>query len=225
MLWLNTLKEEVNTYWGTGAFGLLFLGAFLLFFLKKEKKPEMKVYLWYGAILMFLIGNPILLTIVSKAKMMKVFERFFWLLLSPVCIAAAFAYISRKKKWFWIPCLFLIVLCGNTVYTSIEYKPAQNIYKISEEAIQVSEIILRDYEKLPKDALIVPNRKDFKGPRAMVAEPVAEDIRMYNANIELLFVRKSFGNYKQVKRVARQLVMSNDEINLRQVVPITSVSV
>lgn len=218
MLWLNTLKEEVNTYWGTGAFGLLFLGAFLFFFLKKEKSPEMKVYLWYGAILMFLIGNPILLTVVSKAKMMNVFERFFWLLLSPVCIAAAFACICRKKKWLWIPCLILIVLCGNTVYTSIEYKPAENVYKISEEAIQVSEIILRDYEKLPEDAQIVPNRKDFKGPRAIVAEPIAEDIRMYNANIELLFVRKKFGNYKDVRRNASQMVMSNDEIKIKRII-------
>ncbi|MBD5464404.1 MAG: MBL fold metallo-hydrolase [Lachnospiraceae bacterium] len=218
MWWLDTLKEEVNTYWGTGAFGLLFLGAFLFFFLKKEKSREMKVYLWYGAILMFLIGNPIFLTIVSKAKMMKVFERFFWLLLSPVCIALAFVRMSEKKKWMWLPCLLLIVLCGNTVYTSIEYKPAENVYKISEEAIEISEIILRDYEKLPKDAKIVPNRKDFKGPKAIVAEPVAEDIRMYNANIQLLFVRKSFGNYKTVKRIAGQMLMSNDVVNMKRIV-------
>lgn len=219
MVWLETLKEEVNTYWGTGAFGLLFLSAFLLFFLRKRKTPEQKVCLWYGFLLMLVICNPGFLTIVSKAGMMNVFERFFWLLLSPLCIGAACVYIANKKKWMWLPCLLLIVLCGNTVYTDTEYKTAENIYKISQEAIEVSEIILRDYEKLPEDAVIVPNRLDFKGPKAIVAEPIAEDIRMYNANIEMLFVRKSFGNYKEVKPVAKQMLLSrNSEVNLKRIV-------
>lgn len=218
MEWLNTLKEEVNTYWGTGAIGLLFLGAVLFFFLKKKKTQEMKVYLWYCLILMVLIGNPIFLTVVSESHMMKVFERFFWLLLSPLCIGTVCAKIAGKKKWLWIFCMVFIALCGNTVYTSIEYKPAENVYKISEEAIEVSEIILRDYEHLPKDAKVVPNRLDFKGPRAIVAEPICEDIRMYNANIELLFVRKSFGNYKEVKKTAKLMTMSNDQILMKRIV-------
>ena len=209
MLWLETIKENVSTYWGTGAFGLLFLCAFLFFFLKKKKTDETKVYLWYCVILMLLVFNPIFLKIVSEMDMTEVFERFFWLLLSPLCIGIVCVYVSKEKKGLWIACLLLIVLCGNTVYTTTEYKPAENVYKISEEAILVSEIILRDYEHLEEDAEIVPNRMNYEGPKAIVAEPIAEDIRMYNANIEMIFVRKGFGNYKEVKPVAKQMLMSN----------------
>lgn len=219
MLWLETIKEEVSTYWGTGAFGLLFLSAFLFFFSKKKKTVETKVYLWYCAILMAVVFNPLFLEIVSKENMMDVFERFFWLLLSPLCIGAVCVYLSNKKKGLWIFCLILIIVCGNTVYTSIEYKPAENVYKISEEAILVSEIILRDYEHLPQDAKITPNRLNYEGPKAIVAEPIAEDIRMYNANIELLFVRKDFGNYKEEKRVASQVLMSNyNQVKMKRIV-------
>lgn len=219
MLWLETIKNEVSTFWGTGAIGLLFLSALLFFFLKKKKTVEAKVYLWYCLIIMLLISNPLFLKLVEQESMMDVFERFFWLLLSPLCIAAAAAWIAGERKGMWLCIVFLIVLCGNTVYTEIEYKPAENIYKISSEAIAVSEIILRDYEHLGEEAEIVPNRTDYKGPKAIVAEPLAEDIRMYNANIELLFVRNNFGNYRKQKAVASQVLMSNNNpVKMKRIV-------
>lgn len=216
--WLTTIKEEVNKYWEIGAIGLLFLGAVLYFFIKKDKSRELESYLWYVLFLVLLIINPIFLKLVESANYMEVYERFFWLFLSPVFICVAGADIAGKKRGIWIWLIILIVLCGRTVYISTEYKPAENSFKIRQEAIEVSEIILRDYEGLPDDAKIEPNRLNFKGPRAMVAEPLCEDIRMYNANIELLFVRREFGSYSANKETASNLLMDAEQVDLNKIV-------
>lgn len=94
--------------------------------------------------------------------------------------------------------------------------------KISQDAIEVSNIIMRDFEGLPADAKIVPNRQGVQSPRALVTEPLAEDIRMYNANIELWYVRKEFGNYNKKKwnTVASLLTMDVSEIPVKTVIKV-----
>lgn len=216
--WLTTIKEEVDKYWGIGAIGLLFFGSVLYFYVKKEKSRELKSYIWYVLFLMLLIINPIFLRFIESADYTEVYERFFWLFLSPIFICVAGADIASKKRGIWIWLLILLVLCGRTVYVSTEYKPAENRFKIRQEAIEVSEIILRDYEGLPEDAKVEPNRLHFKGPRAMVAEPICEDIRMYNANIQLLFVRRDFGNYDINKKTAENLLMDTGHVNLKRII-------
>lgn len=212
------LKDKVNLYWGVGSLGILFLCAFLFYMFGKEKSRQIKVYLWYVFIILFAIMNPVSLYVIDVTGNMGVYERFFWLLCSPVLLAACFTRISAKEKKMFIPCILLIMLCGHIVFTDTEYKEAKHPYKIDKQAIEVNDIIFRHYEGLEPDAEIVPNRKNYeKPPMAMVTEPLCGDIRMYNANMKLLYVRKAFGsyNYKKYKKSADMLSLSNDEIYLK----------
>ena len=55
LLW--HLKDKVNMYWGVGALGVLFVAFCFWFLMKKEKKRQMKVYLWYVFLILFAIMN------------------------------------------------------------------------------------------------------------------------------------------------------------------------
>ena len=219
MDYIWNLKDEVNKYWSIGALGILFLCFLLFFAFDKEKSRAVKVYLWYAFFILFAIMNPLSLYLIEKTNNMDVYERFFWLLLSPVILALGFAAICGKKKGMLLPSILLIVLCGRIVFTDVEYTAATHPYKIDRQAIEVSDILMRHYEGLSEDAEVVPNRVGIDGPRAMVTEPLCEDIRMYNANIRLWYVRKDFGsyNYKRYHKLASLLSAENSSIRLRYI--------
>ena len=217
---LTDLKEKTDVYFGLGSIGILFICAFLFWCIYKEKSRMMKVYVWYLGIACIFMLNPLSLYVIDKTGNMDVYERFFWLLLSPVMVALTASVFMQHSKKLILPCLILLLLCGNSVFTTTEYKKAENMEKISQDAIEVSNIIMRDFEGLPADAKIVPNRQGVQSPRALVTEPLAEDIRMYNANIELWYVRKEFGNYNKKKwnTVASLLTMDVSEIPVKTVI-------
>ncbi len=208
------LKDKLDMYFGSGSIGILFVCALLFWIAKKEKSRQLRFYVYYIIIAIVGMMNPISLYVIDKTGNMDVYERFFWLLMTTFLIAFTFAYLVQKKGVLLLPCLLLLLLCGQSVFTDIEYKPAENAEKISQQAIEVSEIIMRDFEGLPEDAVVEPNRALEKLPRAVVTEPINSDIRMYNANIDLWYVRKDFGNFakKGYKKVSALLTMENEEI-------------
>ena len=210
------LKEKVNMYWGVGALGILFLFFCLWFGIRKEKNRQIKVHLWYVFLILFAIMNPLSLYVIDVTGNTGVYERFFWLLFSPVILAIGFGKLSQEKRMVF-PCILLILLCGRIVFTSTEYKPATHSYKIDKQAIEVNDIIMRHYEKLDENDPVVVNKPNYEGPKAMVTEPLCEGIRMYNANIKLWYVRKEFGsyNYKKYKKAAQKLSLENEEIHMR----------
>ena len=210
------LKDKVNMYWGVGALGVLFVSFCFRFLMKKEKNRQMKVYLWYAFLILFAIMNPLSLYVIDITGNTDVYERFFWLLFSPVILAIGFSRLSEKKKMV-IPCVLLILLCGRIVFTDTEYKSATHPYKIEKQAIEVNDMILRHYENLPADAEIVPNRQNYEGPAVMATEPLCESMRMYNANLRLLYVRKNFGSYNKKKyhKASQMLSLENEEISLK----------
>lgn len=214
------LKDKIDMYFGEGSIGILFLCALLLWCVKKEKSRQVKFYVYYVVIALVGMLNPISLFVIDRTGNMEVYERFFWLLMTTFLVAFTFAVFLHKKGTLLIPILILLLLCGKSVFTDTEYKPAENIEKISEEAILVSEIIMRDFEGLPEDAEVVPNRQGVEMPRAAVTEPINEAIRMYNANIDLWYVRKNFGNYDKVgfRKLASLLTLDNEEVPVKTAV-------
>lgn len=217
MVILQELKEKTDSYFGTGAIGILFFCGILFWIIKKDKSPGLSMYMHYLAVTLVGMLNPLSLYVIHKSGNIEVFERFFWLLMTPCLIALTFAVLVHKKREMLIPCLVLILLCGDSVFTDTEYKPAENKEKISQEAIEVNDIIMRDFYGLPEGASVQPNQTGMQNmPRAVVTEPICEAIRMYNANIQLWYVRKNFGNYniKSYRKIADMFSLTNKEISL-----------
>ncbi len=213
------LKEKIDMYFGEGSIGILFVCALLLWVVKKEKSRQLRFYVYYVVTALVAMMNPISLYVIDKTGNMEVFERFFWLLMTTFLVAFTFAVFVHRKGTLLIPLIILLLLCGKSVFTNTEYKPAENAEKISEQAIEVSEIIMRDFEGLSEDAEVVPNRRGIEMPSAIVTEPINEAIRMYNANIDLWYVRKNFGSYnsKGYKKVASFMTLDNQEIPARRI--------
>lgn len=199
---------------GTGCAGILFVCAVLFWLLKKEKSRQMKLYLTYVLVVFVAMANPLSLYLIDSTGNMEVYERFFWLFMTTFLVSFTFACLVQKRGELLIPCLILLLLGGKSVFTDIEYEKAQTPEKISREAIEVSDIIMRDFEGLSEEEEVVPNRLGVTSPRAVVPEPINEDIRMYNANIELWYVRENFGSYtqKEYRKLSRLMVMENSEI-------------
>lgn len=204
-------------YFGAGSIGILFVCVLLFWMIKKEKSRQLRFYLYFVGIALVGMFNPLSLALIDKTGNMEVFERFFWLLMTTFFLSFTFAVFVHKKGKLLIPFLLLFVLCGKSVFTDTEYKPAENAEKIKEEAILVSDMIMRDFEGLAADAEVIPNRRGVALPRAVVTEPLNEDIRMYNANIDLWYVRKNFGNYttKGYQKLASLMTMDNSEIPVK----------
>jgi len=220
MSFLWDLKEQVNRYWSIGALGVLFLSFCLYFLLDKEKSRMMKVYLWYVFFILFAIMNPLSLYVIDKTDNMDVYERCFWLLFSPLLLALGFAVLTGKKKEMLLPCILIILILGRTVFTDVEYTQASHAYKIDSQAIEVSDMIIRHYDGLDADAPVTPNRVGYEGPSAMITDPLCEDVRMYNANMKLLYVRREFGSYnnKRYHKASEMLSVENAEIKLSYII-------
>lgn len=210
------LKEKIDIYFGTGSICILFLCALLFWAVNREKSRQMRLYVTYLVISLLAMMNPLSLYVIDKSGNMDVYERFFWLLMTPVLIAVTFAVIIRRQPKLLLVCVLLLLLSGRSVFTTTEYKLAENAEKISEQAVLISDMIMRDYEGLSDEAQIIPNRRLEREdcPRALVTEPLCEDIRMYNANILLYYVRKDFGSYNRARynKVASLVTMETNEI-------------
>lgn len=58
----------------------------------------MKVYVWYLGIACIFMLNPLSLYVIDKTGNMDVYERFFWLLLSPVMVALTASVFMQHSK-------------------------------------------------------------------------------------------------------------------------------
>ncbi len=213
--------DKIKEYSGFGSIVILFLCAVLFLWMSREKERVTKIYLVYFALMLVAVFNPVTILVLEKTNNLSVFERFLWLLISPVLLSALSGRIAHQKKLLLVASSVLVILCGRTVYTDIEFAKAENVCKIQSEAIEVSDIIMRDFEGLPETARVIPNRRGFDDgcrPKAAITEPLCEDVRMYNANIDLWYVRSQFGNAKKKKyqKVAGWLSQSCSEIPVKK---------
>ncbi len=211
--------SKLNDYMGIGAVMVFYVAALGLFLHAAGRKKNIAAYLWYALLFGISMFNPVSVYVLSKLDVLGDFERFIWLLLPPVVISTgALLLYEKEKKLYYLLVLFLL-FSGVKIFNDTEFEKAQNIYKISQEAIEISDIIMRDAQGLSADAEVVPNQpmEIDECPKAAVTDPLCEEIRMYNANIRLWFVREGFGDsyQKKYKKVTNMLSRNNTEIPVR----------
>lgn len=180
-LGLKFVKTCFTNYWGQIYFFGVFVVAVLWFFL--AQKHRLKYFSLYTFFLFLTIYNPVLVKIFFKYfNQDSVYYRFFWLL--PVNLVIAYlivhsiSCISNCVKRAITLCVIIcmIVLLGSPVkYFSSLLNVPNNLYKVSDDLLEVSEYIHQDTN--------TPN------PRVAVSADLLMTIRQYDPTISLTIDR------------------------------------
>lgn len=142
------IKEWVNVYVGKDPV-VMILAIDALIYLLIANKSVRKTLIIPILCLVPVIINPILYKYVYKDLR---YWRFFWILSETVLIGIAFADLSRKMNKQWVKCAGLIVTAGTIILIGQnvflpkkgEFKPKENLYKISQTVKTNCDIILAD---------------------------------------------------------------------------------
>lgn len=137
-------------YWGDMLYLVLYLGS--LFLLCKKKSPIMRqIFLWPFVIMLLTIFNPFLMDFVlNKLNWRDRYYRFYWLIPVEILCAYMLAVLVAKQKEkeskviVFLLALCIAYLCGST---AIKIKPSENIYKIDNYVVEVSDLIQEDTDK------------------------------------------------------------------------------
>lgn len=146
----------LSKYMGNTAYVLLFFGL-LIFILIYGNEKEKKMFIPIGITMVLTVYNPLFPVILGKiTDISSEYYRFFWiapiLFLVPYCITKLVLVLSDEnisdgiKKSRPVVCaLILLVIC---ISSDFLYKDgidiAENIYKVPDELIEISEIIHKD---------------------------------------------------------------------------------
>lgn len=142
----DIVQTAVQKYFSGGYLWIWFLCATACMVMNHKKKNACFLG-WYIVICALVILNPVAALILSKLGMDGVYWRSLWLLPTGCAIAYVFTRIVSgiNKKYMKIILVLVSVLfiikSGSLIYTSANFKKADNPYKISDEVMEVCEYI------------------------------------------------------------------------------------
>ncbi len=141
-------KSFDDAFFNIGIFFLAYVLALAVFYLKK--KHDLKSVFVYPALFaMFTVFNPyLMIPVAERIGLASRIRRIYWLL--PVNLVLAFTIVwlihLLSKRWKRaigiIAFAVLIAVAGEGQF--LHMVPAENIYKIKNESIQIADIIERD---------------------------------------------------------------------------------
>lgn len=190
-----------NRYEGSGAyFTLFFIAMIIIFFYGRESKKAGSrdsydtriIFALYFPLLAFLmIINPLIAGPIMIGIDSFVYWRAFWIIPITIIIAIAMALFVMKvprgsqRRLAVIACVAVIAVSGSLIYNAENYKKAENIYKLPEEAIAVCLMIRAD----------TPDYASVAVPTAL-----SPHIRQYDASIYMPYGRSTYGFHTNVAR-------------------------
>lgn len=136
--------------------------------------------------ILFIVVNPILYQYVFSKI---VYWRLFWMLPSSLLIATAIVVFIKRQRLVWKKWLLLlatsglIVTQGYSVFGYGNFESVQNWEKISQETIEVCDVMLEIDEN----------------PRAIVSQNLFSEIRQYAPKIELMYGRNAYGYIREIE--------------------------
>ena len=192
----ETMIDAYMKFKGTGLYFLLFVASIIFVLFNKKIKKNVKTIFGLFSVILFVINfNPIFTNVYIKVLGNDVYWRVYWMLPLGLSIAFMFTYIvfstnekSRRILLMVISCL-LIVVSGDLVYNSKNFKRVNNYYKIEDELLDIVNYVSNDeedYKKLvgPSDFEIYTRQIDGTITLAIGrvwGEPPEGDI-IYNIN-------------------------------------------
>lgn len=148
-LGIKYLSECLSRYNGNTGYLVLFFVITAFLFLKGTEK-EKRIFVPLSIIMILTVYNPVFPVVVAKfTDVSNEYYRFFWI--TPVVILVPYALTkiitdsSYNKKL--VVCLVIacaVFTCNLSYFTNMQF--AENIYKVPDELIEISEIIHSDCE-------------------------------------------------------------------------------
>lgn len=175
---INIIKEELNMYYGD--YIILVMTILACIFLVIEDKETKKKFIYPLFVMVFCIICPVLYKFVFKNI---IYWRLFWILPDAILISLAIVKLIKKVKSNLIKLVFfalsvvVIVIIGSNVFTKAIYTQIKNGYKISQDAVDVCEIILNTDEE----------------PRCIMPKSIYSEIRQYSGDLTLMYGRNVQG--------------------------------
>ena len=183
--------EIVNLYFGDSLYLILYIvGIFYLLY----KRADVRKRFLYPIILLiifFLIPKTSSFMVSYMFEGRTVFWRFLWLLQVNLVIAFAIVeFISGIKKGrqvVLVGILLLLVGIGKFIFIPENFQCSENAYKIPKNVIEISEMIKSDAVERENPFVVAPSQISYW-------------VRMYDANIHLLYGRYSIPNYTKSEK-------------------------
>ncbi len=140
------MLETFQKYSGSGLIISLFLLAWIYLFLKEKQKDRRVLFVYVPAVTLLLFFNPIFFRICANLTEDAIYFRFLWLL--PITVVIAYCIIcicvslkGAKRLCFAFLSSVIIVVSGKSVYSNPLFSPAENIYHVPQEVVEICDMI------------------------------------------------------------------------------------
>lgn len=137
----SDMKEFYGAYFLLWVFSLLYI----VFHRKKMKALFIQVTV-PSVMVMLVIFNPLCAVIIDKC-LQGSYWRVYWIFSVYIVIAyvctdiVSKVCVKKNKVCVTIFLIFIILICGSDIYTTKNFKNADNVYKIPERVIEVCEVL------------------------------------------------------------------------------------
>lgn len=170
-------------YYNNGLIIYLYIASLLVIMLLGEKKIRVLIG-WPTLAIMFIVYNPLFYRYIWQKCFHYGYWRVFWLFpiggVISVAVLILVGKIRQPKKQGFFLFIVLILICSNSknVFSKqLFYTDTQNVYKLPQEAIDVSDALLQlDTE-----------------PRVVMCSQLYSYIRQYNTDIKMMYGRNIEG--------------------------------
>ncbi len=156
---MNFFKDLSNTLWGNFGFqAMFFLGLIIIAVLEQEKWKR-NVFVWYPALVLLVIYNPITVYIciwIFGIETMHIFTAYYSRLFSAIPIVFMIAYsltllINKLRGWnkllLTLLSIGVIAINGNSVYQEQWFIKASNYNKVPNDILQICEMFLESEDE------------------------------------------------------------------------------
>lgn len=185
MVWNEFLIYITKEYWGNFVFPALFIIALLGIILIEKEKIKRYAFLWYPALVLVFIYNPLTVFVSGKIYEASTFDQYYrrFFTLIPVIAIIAFGitlWLTKlkgvKKLVAFMAALLVIGVGGNLIYSEEWFTKAENKMKVPQDVVTISDLFA-DYDSdkirimAPKDIAVYLRQIDSR-----FSMPYARDI-------------------------------------------------
>ena len=199
----NAILSAYGAYFGGSAIFALSLAGMVYIFVTEEKKIQKWYLIWLPVCILFMIFMPVIMWVMEHAiHETDTYWRMFWLYPAGIILAysgtrlIAHAKQGLKQGITLLAILAILILAGKWVGTGENYTRVHNAYKLPDEVIEVGQILEKQ-----------------EAVYAVAPEDVACIIRLYNADIHMLYGRDLYRGWvteESVLELSEILDMAGD---------------